>query len=120
VEVGEPLLTAVFREVKEEVGIVAADLTLLDEHPVFLGYELPPELQSSKTGRGQCHRWFLFRLAAGARVETATDGEFRRHQWVLLEELVAKAVAFRRPIYQELARYFAAQLRPKGEDLAKR
>lgn len=113
VEVGEPLLTAAYREVEEELGIVPSGLTLLDEHPVFLGYELPPELRHRKTGRGQCHRWFLFRLAAGIRVETAAGGEFRRHEWVLPEDLVARAVAFRRPVYQELARYFRGHLLPK-------
>ncbi|MBW3628087.1 MAG: NUDIX domain-containing protein [Gemmatimonadetes bacterium] len=115
VDDGEPLLAAAYREVEEELGIVQADLTLIDQHPVFLGYELPPELRSPKTGRGQCHRWFLFSMAAGARVQPP-PGEVRAHRWMLLDELTATVAAFRRPVYEELTRYFWPRLRPDGEE----
>lgn len=110
VEDGEALLAAAYREVEEEMGIVEADLTLIDQHPVFLGYELPPELRRPKTGRGQCHRWFLFTLAEGAHIEPP-PGEVGAHKWMLLDELTPRAAAFRRPVYEELGRYFGAHLR---------
>lgn len=115
VEAGEALTAAILREIHEELGIVSAELTLLAEHPLFLGYELPPELQHPKTGRGQCHRWFLFQIAPDARPITATGTEVGRHRWVPMEDLVANAVGFRRPVYQELARYFADHLRRNTE-----
>jgi putative (di)nucleoside polyphosphate hydrolase len=110
VEENESLLVAVYREVEEETGLERGHLELLAEHPVFLGYELPPESRGPKTGRGQCHRWFLFRLRAAAELGPPPGAEFRQHRWVLMDELVADAVPFRQSVYRELARYFAPHL----------
>jgi putative (di)nucleoside polyphosphate hydrolase len=110
VERDEPLQEAVLRELQEETGLRHHELELLAEHPVFLGYELPQDARSPKTGRGQCHRWFLFRLHPGAEVTLPPGGEFGQHQWIRLNELADHAVDFRRPIYRELARHFAPAL----------
>ena len=108
-ETGEEPLDAVIREVFEETGIDARDLALLAEHPRLLSYELPPELRSNKTGRGQTQRWFLFRFQGDpADIELPADGEFGAWRWMPLTELAEITVAFRQDIYRELAKDFAS------------
>ncbi|MGH2659935.1 MAG: NUDIX domain-containing protein [Actinomycetota bacterium] len=41
------------RELAEETGIRWSDVTVIAESPQWLGYELPPEARSEKTGHGR-------------------------------------------------------------------
>ncbi|HEX4997187.1 MAG TPA: RNA pyrophosphohydrolase [Terriglobia bacterium] len=97
----EPLAT-VLREVEEETGIHEDDLRIMDQYPEPLTYELPVELRSAKTGRGQAHYWFLFRHRAGAPIALPSPGEFQRWQWMTFEELIERVVPFRKPVYTRL------------------
>ena len=109
---GETPLEAVKREVREETGIEAVHLELLATTPRWLAYELPEEARSQKTGRGQVQKWFLFRFTGPEKVITMGDQkEFRAWEWVSMEELLPKVVAFKQPIYQELGEYFEEYLK---------
>jgi putative (di)nucleoside polyphosphate hydrolase len=96
----EPLPGAL-REIEEETGITAADLVLLDRYPEPLAYELPTELRSAKTGRGQTHYWFVFRHH-GAPVTLPLSGEFQSSSWMPFEQLLGRVVEFRKPVYGRL------------------
>ncbi len=60
-------LEAAYREAEEETGTPRSKLELLAVAPRGLSYELPPELRSAKTGRGQTQRWHLFRFLGEER-----------------------------------------------------
>ena len=108
-EAGEEPLDAVIREVFEETGIDAGDLALLAEHPRLLSYELPVEMRSRKTGRGQTQRWFLFRYDGNPdAIELPADGEFSAWRWMPLRQLAETTVAFRQEVYRELADSFSS------------
>jgi putative (di)nucleoside polyphosphate hydrolase len=54
---------------------------VIAEPPEWLGYELPPEARSEKTGRGQVQKWFLVRYRGsddGVDINTGASTEFRR------------------------------------------
>ena len=111
-EDGEEPEAAVLREVHEETGLVSQRLEPVAVHPEWLAYELPPALRSAKTGRGQVHRWFLFRLrGADDAVTLPPVGEFRAWQWVELADAVRLAAPFRRPVYERVAAWCAPLLR---------
>ena len=79
---------------------------MVAELPEWLGYELPAEYRSAKTGRGQVHKWFLLRTGTDdlpVRTDTMPHAEFRSWRWVDLAELAEQAVGFRRPVYRRLA-----------------
>lgn len=106
-QAGEEPLDAVMREIHEETGIDARDLTLLGEHPQLLSYELPFEMRSAKTGRGQTQRWFLFRFDGDANgIELPAGGEFDAWRWMPLGQLAEETVPFRRQMYRLLAAEF--------------
>lgn len=112
IDVDEQPIDALWREVREETGLTQADLTLIGEVAEWLGYELPPEARSEKTGWGQVHKWFLLRTTTD-RPPIALHGpagEFRSWQWLDMRVLVEGAVAFRRPVYRRLAEVFEQQL----------
>jgi putative (di)nucleoside polyphosphate hydrolase len=93
----------VLRELEEETGIRPHEVELLGRHPEPLVYELPPELRTARTGRGQVHFWFAFRyLPEGGDLHLPPEGEFRAWRWLPMAELIDEVVEFRRPVYRKL------------------
>ena len=108
---GEDPRVAVFRELEEEIGTARAEI--IAEHPDWLTYDLPPELLGKALGgqfRGQRQRWFALRFTgtdSDIRLDLDPHPEFDAWRWARLEELPGMAVAFKRAIYETLARDFA-------------
>jgi putative (di)nucleoside polyphosphate hydrolase len=108
---GEDPAVAVLRELEEEIGTARAEI--LAEHPRWLTYDLPAELVGKALGgkyRGQRQKWFALRFTgeeADIRLDLDPHPEFDAWRWARLAELPALAVAFKRPIYEDLAREFA-------------
>ncbi len=102
---------AVFRELEEEIGTARAEI--LAEHPRWLTYDLPAHLIGRALGgryRGQRQKWFALRFTgsdADIRLDLDPHPEFDAWRWAPLAELPAMAVAFKREIYDDLAREFA-------------
>jgi putative (di)nucleoside polyphosphate hydrolase len=111
VDEGEDPRVAVLRELAEEIGTANAEI--IAEHPEMLTYDLPPELVGVAFRgryRGQRQRWFALRFLgsdAEIRLDADPHPEFTEWRWARLAELPELAVAFKRPIYEELARHFA-------------
>ena len=93
---------AVLREVEEETGLAADALTFLGAHPDLLAYELPPDLRTEKTGRGQVQYWFYLAVAEAAAPLLPRDGEFSAWRWTSLGARAGEVVAFRRKVYRSL------------------
>jgi len=108
---GEDPATAVFRELKEEIGTDRAEI--IGEHPEWLSYDLPEQLIGRALGgkwRGQTQRWFALRFLgtdADIRLDLDPHPEFDAWRWTDLAELPSLAVGFKRPIYDILAVSFA-------------
>jgi putative (di)nucleoside polyphosphate hydrolase len=111
-ERGEDLEAAAWRELEEEVALTRQQVDLVDRHLPWLGYELPAEHRSPKTGRGQVHAWFLFRLKPDARLPplpSSREAEFRDRRWLTPEELLDRAVPFRAAQYADVIRWYRSQ-----------
>lgn len=110
-DAGEDPAVAVFRELEEEIGTARAEI--LAEHPRWLTYDLPPELVGKALGgkyRGQRQKWFALRFTGSEsdiRLDLDPHPEFDAWRWAPLAELPVLAVAFKRRIYEDLAREFA-------------
>jgi putative (di)nucleoside polyphosphate hydrolase len=107
---------AVLRELAEEIGTDRA--TIIGEHPDWLTYDLPPELLGIALKgryRGQRQRYFALRFTgsdADIRLDADPHPEFDAWRWARLHELPTLAVAFKRPIYEILAKSFSDFARP--------
>ncbi|WP_026440031.1 RNA pyrophosphohydrolase [Acidocella facilis] len=112
VDEGEDPRAAVLREMKEEIGTDKAEI--IAEHPDWLVYDLPPALIGvawKGKYRGQRQKWFALRFTGRDEdIDLTADAhpEFEDWRWVKLSELPALAVAFKRDIYETLARDFAS------------
>jgi putative (di)nucleoside polyphosphate hydrolase len=112
VDAGEDLRAAVLRELEEEIGTGKAEI--IAEHPEWLTYDFPPDLQAMRIAqkyRGQRQRWFALRFTgtdADIRLDADPHPEFDAWRWARIEELPGLAVPFKRAIYEELVRAFGA------------
>lgn len=87
------------------------------EHPEWLGYELPPEARSEKTGRGQVQKWFVLRYRGAdeaVKLETSGAAEFRRWRWVSLTDLVDRAWFVKQPVFRRLAETWSEAISSKS------
>ena len=93
--------------------LARTEAEIIGEHPEWLEYDLPPELLGvawEGKYRGQRQKWFALRfLGADSDIRLDADAhpEFDAWKWVELAELPDLAVAFKRDIYEVIARDFA-------------
>ncbi len=114
VDEGEDLRAAVRRELWEETGVTEADY--LGETD-WLTYEFPPyDGPPHRFGkfRGQRQKWFALRFTGQeADIDPLTPrndqpAEFDAWRWERLDRVADLVVPFRREVYREVARHFAA------------
>ncbi|KAI9170202.1 hypothetical protein LWI28_024289 [Acer negundo] len=114
IEDGEEPKSAAIRELREETGIVSAEI--IAEVPNWLTYDFPPAVKA-KVNRlwggewhGQAQKWFLMRLTKDeSEINLATgeaDPEFAEWKWAHPEEVIEQAVDYKRPTYEEVIRTF--------------
>ncbi len=112
IDEGEDPASAVFRELREEIGTARA--AILAEHPDWLSYELPAALSRRAFGgryRGQRQKWFALRFEGAdsdIRLDADSHPEFSDWRWAGLAELPGLAAPFKREIYIEVVRAFSA------------
>ncbi|WP_040490947.1 NUDIX domain-containing protein [Ilumatobacter nonamiensis] len=101
VDMGETPEEAAWRELGEETGLSAKEVSLVAEFPEWTAYEWPDGPR--KNGRmGQAQRWFTFQVKDAA-IEPVPDGvEFQSWKWVKPQWLADNVVEFRRPSYRRV------------------
>lgn len=98
---------AAWRELAEETGLTAEEVSLVEEHPHWTVYAWPADQVGADDRIGQAHRWFFF--SAPDDVEPRPDGrELVAWKWVTVEWLVDHVVEFRRRSYEAV---FGPELR---------
>ncbi len=110
---------ALFRELKEEVGLEPEDVKIIASTRGWLRYRLPKQYQrqdARQDGKtaciGQKQRWFMLRFAGSDerfRFDTTTQPEFDRWRWADYWAPVRDVIFFKRAVYvralEELGRY---------------
>ncbi|CAD6258983.1 unnamed protein product [Miscanthus lutarioriparius] len=119
IDAGEEPRAAAFRELREETGVTSAEIVA--EAPNWLTYDFPPDVRDKLNARwgtdwkGQAQKWFLFRLTGNDdEINLNGDGsekpEFGEWTWMTPQEVIEKAVEFKRPVYEEALKHFAPYL----------
>jgi putative (di)nucleoside polyphosphate hydrolase len=117
---GEALEEALFRELREEIGLARADVTIAGRTARWVRYRLPARYvrrDRQPLCIGQKQRWFLLRLARADAAFTfdATDRpEFDQWRWAHLWDPVREVVYFKRPVYMRVLHELGRLLYPQG------
>jgi putative (di)nucleoside polyphosphate hydrolase len=96
---------AMFRELREEVGLTPADVELVGATEGWLRYRLPERFirrEQSPLCIGQKQRWFLLQLLGDIerlRFDLTDEPEFDRCRWVDYWRPVKEVIYFKRPVY---------------------
>jgi len=96
---------ALFRELREEVGLESGDVEMLAATRNWLRYRLPRRYvrrRSKPLCIGQKQRWFLLRMLGGEerlRFDLTTEPEFDSWRWVDYWSPVREVIYFKRNVY---------------------
>jgi putative (di)nucleoside polyphosphate hydrolase len=101
----ETIEGAMFRELREEVGLMPSDVELVGATEGWLRYRLPERYirrEQSPLCIGQKQRWFLLQLFGDIerlRFDLTDEPEFDRCRWVDYWRPVKEVIYFKRPVY---------------------
>lgn len=110
IDEGEDPATAAKREMVEEIGTDKAEM--IGESKGWISYDLPADLADKVWKgrfRGQKQKWFAFQfLGTDSDIDINTEHpEFSAWRWMDLAQVPALIVAFKKPLYDQVAAEFA-------------
>ncbi|PKP84305.1 MAG: RNA pyrophosphohydrolase [Alphaproteobacteria bacterium HGW-Alphaproteobacteria-2] len=115
IDPGEAPEAAALRELREETGVPARAVEVLDRTAEAIPYDLPHDLVPRLWGgrfRGQSQIWFLMRLLGeDSFIDIRTEHpEFSRWCWMAPDTLLERIVPFKRATYAQVIAAFRPHL----------
>jgi putative (di)nucleoside polyphosphate hydrolase len=120
VRVGEEPEQAMYRELREEVGLDRDDVAVLGATSDWLRYRLPDKYvrrNSEPVCIGQKQRWFMLKLVTSAdhvRFDLCEQPEFDRIRWVDFWRPVNEVIYFKRRVYARALHELGSTVYPPG------
>ncbi len=108
----ESTTQAMYRELYEELGLKAGDVSLLKESSRWYHYDLPEKFQrphQSPLCIGQKQKWFLLRLLgddAVVNLHTMSRPEFAHWEWVDYWNPIDRVIDFKKGVYTKVLTEF--------------
>lgn len=111
---------AMYRELREEIGLVPDDVAVLGSTSDWLRYRLPEQYVRHKKRPlciGQKQRWYLLRLLSAEsrlRLDTTRTPEFDRWRWVEYWQPLREVIFFKRDVYRQALDQLGPIVFPEG------
>ncbi len=111
---------AMFRELREEIGLSRDDVDIIAQTDGWLRYRLPRRYirtRSKPLCVGQKQLWFLLRLAGPeehVRFDRGEKPEFDRFRWVDFWYPAEQVIFFKRKVYRRALKELGQHLFPDG------
>lgn len=110
---GEDPETALFREMKEEIGTNNAEI--ITSMAEWLYYDFPPHVlkKFDNKYRGQRTKWFALRFKGedtDFNLNTHETPEFRSWKWIEIAKILDYVVHFKRESYEQIVNEFSKHL----------
>lgn len=112
---------AMYRELREEIGLGSEDVVVIARTRNWLRYQLPKHLirrRSRPLCIGQKQVWYLLYLIGDenrVRLDVTDQPEFDSWRWVDYWNPVSEVVSFKRDVYQSALQEFAEQVFVDGK-----
>jgi putative (di)nucleoside polyphosphate hydrolase len=116
---GETAVQALFRELKEEVGLDKDDVEIIGSTRRWLKYRLPKQYirhRSDPLVIGQKQKWFLLRLVNSEqkiRLDLSDSPEFDSWRWIDFHEPEQHVIFFKRQVYSQALKELEPLLKTK-------
>lgn len=110
---------AMYRELREEVGLGVEHVKIIGKTSDWIRYRLPKRFirhNSKPLCIGQKQIWFLLNLVGNekqVRFDCCDKPEFDRWCWINYWEPVDQVVSFKRRVYSKVLKEFAPMVRPE-------
>ena len=117
--------TAMFRELKEEVGLEREHVEVLTSTKGWLRYRLPKKFiryHQQPLCIGQKQIWFLLKLTAcesNFKLDSCAEQEFDDWRWANYWEPVEFVVSFKRSVYRRALEEFAGSVREIAPEISR-
>jgi putative (di)nucleoside polyphosphate hydrolase len=108
----EAPIDAMYRELKEELGLEPAHVTVLAESKQWLRYRLPVRFQRQQDPQrcvGQKQKWFLLQLIAedsSIKLDASEHPEFDGWKWVDYWLPLKQVIFFKSHVYRKVLQEF--------------
>jgi putative (di)nucleoside polyphosphate hydrolase len=116
---GEQAEESLFRELHEEVGLSAEDVSIVGRTRHWLRYRLPAKYVRRHVQPlcvGQKQAWFLLRVSVEPRIrfDVTTEPEFDRWRWVDWWQPIREVIYFKRSVYARALHELGGLAFPQG------
>lgn len=107
---------AMYRELKEEIGLTPADVEVIAVTRGWLRYRLPKRMirhHSHPVCVGQKQKWYLLRMLSddsAVEIDSTDSPEFDGWRWVSYWYPLGQVVAFKRDVYRKAMRELSPKL----------
>ncbi|MDO6565194.1 RNA pyrophosphohydrolase [Amphritea sp. 1_MG-2023] len=116
INVAESPEQAMYRELKEEIGLSPEDVEVIAVTRGWLRYRLPKRMirhHSHPVCVGQKQKWFLLRMLSddsAVVIDSTNSPEFDGWRWVSYWYPLGQVVAFKRDVYRKAMRELSPKL----------
>lgn len=112
---GESMEAALYRELKEEIGLSKAQVEIVNSTRGWLRYKLPKRYlrQNNTSFIGQKQKWYLLKMLTDdkdVRFDQSETPEFDHWQWVSYWYPLGQVVSFKKDVYRRAMKELAPSI----------